>query len=70
MVNEYVLKSHHALAINNLIQSVLNMHLDIDTKNIGKTPEGTGQAEVYKQKLSPSNTSQQYELNINQITSK
>lgn len=31
MVNEYVLKSHHALAINNLIQSVFNMHLDIDT---------------------------------------
>ena len=28
------------------------MYLDIDTKNVGKTPEGTGQAEVYKQKLS------------------
>lgn len=38
MVNEYVLESHHALAINNLIQSVFNMHLDIDTKNVGKTP--------------------------------
>lgn len=31
MVNEYVLKSHHALTINNLIQSVFNIHLDIDT---------------------------------------
>lgn len=46
MVNEYVLKSHHTLAINNLIQSVFNNHLDIDTKNVGKTPEGTGQAEA------------------------
>ena len=61
MVNEYVLKSHHALAIDNLIQSVLNMHLDIDTKNVGKTPEGTGQAEDYRLKLSPRKASQQYE---------
>lgn len=58
MVNEYVLKSHHTLAINNLIQSVFNMHLDIDTKNVGKTTEGTGQAEVYKQKLPPRNANQ------------
>ena len=52
MVNEYVLKSHHALAIDNLIQSVFNMHLDIDRKDIGETPEGTGQAEDYRLKLS------------------
>ncbi|MEM5396518.1 hypothetical protein BUZ11_00705 [Staphylococcus gallinarum] len=70
MVNEYVLKSHHALAIDNLIQSVFNMHLDIDRKDIGETPEGTGQAEDYRLKLSPRKASQQYELNINQITSK
>ena len=45
------------------------MHLDIDRKDIGETPEGTGQVKTTGQ-AAPRNASQQYELNINQITSK